>query len=191
MVRGRKLSLLADAAAAGRLDFSKADSNSPKWQTREALVLQAIERERKTALVAYKHIQHAAAAASWPTGDTEGILYKRHCEKADELFFMLAGLAMPWKRWDYKSSMRSQAESLRADFVKLIGEPGSPEVKAIAAEVQTKLRMEKLTAAKKVELEKIEVSERQTKLDELRRRRKEGNRGRNKHVARKATGSDR
>jgi hypothetical protein len=158
------------AAATGRLDYSKADSNSGVWLMREKLMLLQLERDIIVDMRKLRHLQQVSTAI-WPAGDTKGDMFKEHYERGNAHIEVIGKLQQPYIKWDTKDVYKSELRTLRDEYTKQFGDPSSPEARARNARDLESIKKSKLMAQQKAEAEMAATKRREAELQSIRNRR--------------------
>lgn len=154
-------------AGAGRIDYSKADSNSSIWIIRENLLLADLERERLVEAAERRHLQHMLSASGWSIWAEEGKLQEQVVEsqkqlrKADKLMF-------PWMQLDDREHYKGFVAQLREEFTARYGDPDDPETKKKIKSTRDSLKRRELEAKQRAEQEKQELADKKSKLRDRR-----------------------
>ena len=158
------------AAASGRIDYSKADSDNALWRCRERIILYEIEREALLQSQICRHTQMVVSTV-WPDGDNKGEIYKHHFDTGAKILESIETLLLPYDKRDKKEYYKEEMEKMRAEYTALYGDPSSPEAKAIARKDSIEMDRKRAEARRKMVAE-MELAQRQSEqLAEIRLKR--------------------
>lgn len=160
------------AAATGRLDYSRADSNDWRWTLRERILLMEIERDYFVQVTERRQLQQAVTAV-WPSGDTKGEMFKVHYDRANEHLQFMSRLLLPYLKWDENSQRKSEMAQMRAEYVAKFGDPSSPEVKKRIEKDAEEFKKNQLLSAQRRQAEAEAMAKREVEILRLRSKRAE------------------
>lgn len=112
---------MAQAAARGVVDFSKANVLSRKWWQRLWLMLDQVEADNLLRVRTLQHAQNAAVVAY----DNEPKTFELHWEECNKACTDMWNLMFPWMH----HTEASQNERLRDAWAQRYGDPADPLVK--------------------------------------------------------------
>jgi hypothetical protein len=156
-------------AGAGRIDYTKADSNSLGWLTRENLMLADYERELLAADADKRHMQHTLSASGWSIWAEDGKLQDQVVE-SQKYLRKSEQLAFPWLKLDEHSYYGNFVSRLRDEFARKFGDPDDPETKKKIKQSRDQIKRRELEAQQRQAMEKRELSTRREKLRQRRER---------------------
>ena len=157
------------AAATGRLDYRQAHSDDIVWRLKERLLLSEMERDILVDIGRIRHLQDVGTTV-WPAGD-RGDMYKAQYDRGSARISAIGQLIAPFLHWTDADRYKSEAQSLREEYIKKFGDPSAPENKARAARDMEALNRSNAAAQQKQSQEQDQRRQRDQQLQTARERR--------------------
>jgi hypothetical protein len=164
------MSLMSTAAATGKIDYTRADSNSIRWLLYERMVLDQLDKEKGIDLIKQQHLQWVASTV-WPENDRRGHYYKSHFNKGVDLLKTLRNVLFPYLSTNPKDMYKDDMESFRREYARKFGDPSSPEMKAKLVQDEQIVKQQQMLGKQKSKVEAKAAAERQARLEEWRAKR--------------------
>ena len=158
------------AAASGRVDYSKADSDSVRWLLKERMMILKTEREAKLQRSLSRHKQ-MTATTTWPADDKKGEIYKHHFELSSTILDNIESLLLPYDKMDKKEYNKREMKQMRAEYIAAYGDARCPEAKLQARKDSVELERQRAESRQKMTAEIEATQKRAEQLTALRDKR--------------------
>jgi hypothetical protein len=128
---------MVQAAAAGVLDFGRADPRDPKWWRQLRLIVNQLEQEK---LKEYHRLYNDRVVAMLSRTDLTREGAERLLEESDKRIDNIAKLLFPWIDLDRESVRQEEAQKLRSTWESWFGKLDDPDTQRRIRETADWLR---------------------------------------------------
>jgi hypothetical protein len=128
---------MVQAAAAGALDFGRADPRDPKWWRYLRLIINQIEREN---LKEYHQLYNNRVVSMLSRTDLTRESAERLLEESDSRIDSIAKILFPWVNLDRESVRKEEAQKLRSTWESWFGKLDDPDTQRRIRETAEWLR---------------------------------------------------